>query len=1192
MTRSEQDRARPDEVVCGLLRVALVAAVTHRPVLGLSGPVTKVGLAPGGLGPELAVETALSTIGLRRLVVRLLPAPLDRPAVELVAGPQDDPGSAALLVTPLSAPVPDTAPGLRDLTDAARLADTPDALAVVLRASNAGFRRSAQGGTHAVARQLLADLDEGDPTAARRLRLHAMLRRIHVPRPAEIARALEWPAPGVENQEEVARLYERALSGWPDPFTHLTLEPAPGRAARRVFAVPGLGGPAERGTRRRELAQAAGRFADTAGAARVALVAESGMGKSSFAARICRELAPQYQVVGWLTATDAATWESSRASLAAQLGLDDAAPDRLWAELAERAPALVVVDDAPGPEQFAVLPELPGLHWIVTSQSLRWRGAADVVELGPLPLSEATEYLLARTGARAEELVAAVAELFDGFPLALEQAAVAITEGVSMSGWLERHRADPSYSAAGLAGVWRLRLAQLADADPDAAALLRVLACAGSAPLPARLLAVLGDDFPERPTLPFAADLTRRDAAVATLRRQGLIRTGVDTETFQVHPLMARIVRDQPGMDVADTAMRVGGAASWLMEDYDPEDVSTWPIVASLVSAAVMACVLVFQALEDGYDGLPERAPRALADRALWPAAGHLADMGARRAAYRTRLLGLALYGDRAAAEAVRGWSGVVSGLFDDLDLDEVVPAADLGRVASPEARLLAARWINENALMLADRSLTVAVAYAERALELVPRSLPSAGTVGGLGEVPWTTEVRVEVLDNLGYLQLLQEEFARADRSLATALRLRRARPGAEGDHKYGELLNDRALILLERGLYLQCRADFARAAGVIRSTLGDDAAMLDNIENNLARCDHRLWRLRPAGERLRACLDRLWDRLDHQDTDVVIQQCNTGEVAYDLGETTRGLQLVEGAWRTLAERLGEDDRETRIRLSSLTRLRQFRGDLAAALAATNREIAAALGELGPRSPFLAVQRLAAAWLSGLAALTPASLDALTEDVVRAFGGVGVHAATAWDARAAHALAGGAGDRAGEAAARKAVALHRGCLGGDHPATLLAEARLALLGQDRAARPRPLASTGARRLLTAPDSTTGPGPEGFDADLARHGQAPLDPGRPGWEADRLVHLLDDGLVDLDAGERLVWAANAGRLAAVAGQGGTGRDRTGMLRAAAEGSDLLYGCFHPWTLLRRAADAVADDDRDELRDVLSAPYWP
>jgi hypothetical protein len=1164
------------EPMTGLIRAAIGGLVAGRPALGLANPVARLRLGLVHGHPTVQLEAAAGSIGVNRVVARCLPDEPNRDALDTLLDLVAADGTATLLAVPADRSAA-LAGGLRSLVRQARTTATANEfVAEVLRSD----RRT-------TARRVLAVLQAGESTTERRRTLHAQLRRLWIPRPAELDALLRlWPDDPAAAARS-SRMYDEAVCDWPRPLDVAadTTGPPP---TGRVFAVPGQGNPAEDVTRRNQLETVARLLADRRSAVRLALVGASGVGKSALATRVCRELESNYQVVGWLPAADAGSWQSSVAVLAKRLGAPEAGAAELWDLLADRGPTLVVVDDAPDPAAFAEsLPWRPGLHLLITSQSVRWRSAAAVVELGPLDESEATEFLLARTGAEDDRLASAVASRLGGYPIALEQAAAAVVDGLSLRGWLDRYGAEATTGVTALRQAWEVRIVGLRTRHPDALALLRILACAGVTPTPGELLARLGSDFDD-PALAVCADIARRDAAVAELRSQSLVRTGADEETVFVHPLLAEVVRADPQLDVAGMAMLVGAVAGRQFEEGDVDDADCWARTAALVSAAVGACRLVLQEVERSPRRFDRGVTIELANHALWLAAAYLHERGAAREAYLVRLLGLALHGDTAAAARVRDWTGEAPDALNDLVAADVLPADQLGSVGPGERRLSAARWINETASLLADVDVPLAEAYARRALALVPRRVASAAPAA---PVPWPARTRIEILDNLGFVMMLREDYPAATRVFDQALRLHLSFPGAETAYKYGELVNDRALALLDGGLPEPARREFLRAASIARTTSHPDPNVAHRIGNNLALAEHEAGLLRPAHQRLLAGLEWLWDRADAQSTEVAIQQCNTGLVAYDLGLTDEGFALVHGSWQALADRLGPGDRETLVRRIALARLQAARGELSAAHEAVLADLDHSLATVGDGSPWAPVRRVQSAWLTGLHLLTWANTRQLATGLLDAFGRRGAHAAAALDLLTASALvAGGTGpgvDDRRTAKAAQAVAVHRVAHGTHHPNTLLAVARLALVRVNLTARRRHLAKGTARQLLSTPDSLTRPGWDGFAADLARHGQPPVDLDQPGRESERLAGLLAGDIVDLDPGEQLCWQANAGRLAALAASA----DANGLLREAATGSAALYGPYHPWTLLRRATAAVAANDPEALRSVTTAPRW-
>jgi tetratricopeptide (TPR) repeat protein len=1162
------------EILTGMIRAAVAGVTAGRPVLGLVAPPVRVRVEPAGADTVVWIDTTSDGIGVGRLLGRCLRRNVEDELAALLDHDLPIDSAALLLPRDLSDAQMDLLAGIRSLVRHAVLTRDADRfVAEVLRSD----RRTK-------ARELLALLQGRTATTARRRRVHAQLRRLRVPRPAEVEDLLAVRIDDPVIAALAGRRYDEVLSNWPAPVDIAVEAPAAPQRTEKVVAVPELGNPAEEVTRRGLLDQVGRRLADKRAAARVALIGGGGMGKSALAVRICRHVERDYQVVGWLSATDSASWRSSVALLAERLGLAGTKPDDFWRALGDHTPALIVVDDAPEPGAFtSSLPWTAGLHLLVTSQSIRWRAEAHVIELKALDEHDGVEFLLARTGAEDEELAAAVTRRLGGFPLALEQAAAAVVDGLSMRGWLDRYGREAATGVAALHQAWSVRIETLRANHPDALMLLRILACAGPAPVPGELLATLGADFDE-PAVAVCADTGRRDTAVAELRTQALIRTGADVETLVVHPLLAEVVRADPEFDAAGVALLVGAVAGHLVEVSDVNEPERWSRTAALLNSAVAACRLVFEAVEQDPRRFAQDVVLGLANHALWLSAAYLHERGAARAAYRIYLLGLAMHGDPTAAAIVRNWLVEVIDAFDDLDAADLVPAEQLGHVPAGEPRMSAARWINEAASLLMDVNVAVAEAYARRALAILPRRVAAAARAE---PIPWPDTIRIEILDNLGFILMLRGDYHAAVTAFDRAIRHLLTFPGADAETKYAELLSDRALALLDSGLPEKGRRQFTTASAAAQvNAQGPEVPF--NIDNNLAKTEHLLWRLRPAHQKLRAGLDWLLDRNPPQSSTVMIQQCNLGLVAYDLGATDEGLALVRGSWQTLADRLGPEDREVIIRRLALAQLQLARGDRAAANEAVLIDLRLSGAVSADASPWSALRRLQSAWLGGVAALPPETALGLASELARAFGPRSSYAAVAGDFLAAWALADpSALDQTDVEYAARAVRTHALAAGTEHPLTLLAAARLALLRWDATGGRRPLRSGVGRRLLHALDSLTGPGVAGFAKDLSGHGQPPVDMSRPGWEADRILHLYADGVVDLDAGEQLCWRANAGRLAALARL----PNAEVVLSEAADGSAALYGPLHPWTLLRAAAAAVAAGDPASLRITATAPMW-
>ncbi len=614
MTGSDSANTAPDRLddsALGLVRAAITSLVTGHPVLGLAGAVARLCVEPVGTGVQVRVDVAGCKPGPGRLVVRVLPPDVDDSSlIELLDSAPVDSGTLLAVVGAGHSGVP--IPAIKALRLLARQASTTESADEFAGGVLRSDRRSS-------AQRLLSVLNGKASTTEQRQVLHAKFRRMWVPRPTALDDHIRVRPGRPEETVQVSHLVDEVVRKWPGPSDLSAPSQDETQHFERVFAVPELGTPAERRTRRAVIDQLVALLAETRDSVRVAIVGAGGMGKSALAVRLCHLLEEGYQVVGWLSATDAGSWQGSVTLLAERLGLPDDAPAAVFDALVKRRPALVVVDDAREPTKFAAtLPTRPGLHVLVTSQSVRWRSSSHVVELEPLNIKEAVDYLLARTGAEDEELARAVAEKVGGYPLALEQAAAAAVDGLSLRGWLERHQHRPSRGVSTLRDAWYVRIGLLRERHLDALILLRVLACAGNGAVPAGLLGALRLDLGDEVEA-LRKDTARRDAAVAELRTQGLIRTGADEETLLVHPLLAELVRDDADFDVIRTALAVGAAAADLIDELDIDDATQWSRVLALSSAAVAASRLVHReprtistlAHRGRGDGV--REPRALA---------------------------------------------------------------------------------------------------------------------------------------------------------------------------------------------------------------------------------------------------------------------------------------------------------------------------------------------------------------------------------------------------------------------------------------------------------------------------------------------------------------------------------------------------------------------------------------------------
>jgi predicted ATPase len=246
----------------------------------------------------------------------------------------------------------------------------------------------------------------------------------------------------------------------------------------------------------------------------VVLVGGPGIGKS----RLAAELALRQARLGWrLHRVRAASgaWLSSLASeagLQPERGDESALQARVQRALAERSPALIVLDDADqlGDAERAGLERLlgavPGLALVATARGVLGLQGERVVEVGPLALPDAVELLQDRIGPSpiglgepAPGALERIARRVEGIPLALVLAASLVrllgvqnTEDRLTSSLSTLDLVNPA--APGLAAAIERALDALAA--PDREALMQLAVFRGGFGLEAAS-AVLGQDATE-----------------------------------------------------------------------------------------------------------------------------------------------------------------------------------------------------------------------------------------------------------------------------------------------------------------------------------------------------------------------------------------------------------------------------------------------------------------------------------------------------------------------------------------------------------------------------------------------------------------------------------------------------------------------------------------------------------------------
>lgn len=298
-----------------------------------------------------------------------------------------------------------------------------------------------------------------------------------------------------------------------------------------------------------------------------------GVGKSALALHYAHHFRPHYTATWWINAEAPETITTSMARLAAQanphIDTGPAVGDVLagWAlAWLETHPGwLLVFDNASDPKHLApYLSRLTGGDHLVTSRRAHdWHDlATHHLHLDVLTPTAATSLLRRLCGRDHPDERAAAAALADELgrlPLALEQASAHIrrTQG-TYSGYLRRFRTETarmlttpgdgeSYGTT-IAGSWRVTLDTIADRDPLAIHLLRVLAWLAPSDVPRYLLRRLGDDP------------GRQDDALALLADFSMIVLTPDA--VAIHRPVQALARTPDPTDPHRSAQAIGQARS------------------------------------------------------------------------------------------------------------------------------------------------------------------------------------------------------------------------------------------------------------------------------------------------------------------------------------------------------------------------------------------------------------------------------------------------------------------------------------------------------------------------------------------------------------------------------------------------------------------------------------------------------
>ncbi|HNC61997.1 MAG TPA: FxSxx-COOH system tetratricopeptide repeat protein [Rhodocyclaceae bacterium] len=698
-----------------------------------------------------------------------------------------------------------------------------------------------------------------------------------------------------------------------------------------------------------------------AGGGRVALCGIAGIGKTEAAIEYAHRYRNRHAWVLWSRAESIQPLLRGFCAIAAAFGLPEArGSDQLvMAQAARRALSacgdwLLVLDSA---DDLSILrdwlPEGDGGTVIVTSRSSALGGIAQAIDLDPLDEASAAHFLLRRAalcepeGAAAADLLAPaidIARLAGGLPLALDQAGSYIEEtGCTLAEyvglWCEhRIRLLAERGEAGLReGVslidaWSLSLAELQRANPNAAALLRLLSFCHCDCLPDDALRI-GAAFAGPDLAPILADGLARNDAYRDAQRFAFVRRDVKTGRRAMHRLVQTVLRDtlsdkerelwcMRALEVLNAALPEPRFANWAACDkLAAHGLAALEQAESLGIAtgagARLACEIgayfgqrgrYAEALPLAERGLAERSrstdtpPRELA-RALTVCGQIELGMG-RLVPARARL--------EAAAGALRPGGASV-------ELARVIDM--LGTVDTAAGELLAGR------ARLSDAVAMIAVAGAAESIEAA------------------------QIANDLGAVQFKTGNYTEARAAFERAAQLRQML--LPGNHpSVAQSLNNLAAVCARLGQHNEARSRYCQALALRQAAFGERHPDVAETLLNLALLDLSCGRTADARDEAAQAVNILHACYGDAHAATARARACLGDVALAAGELDEAQQLYGMSREVRTALLGSRHPETARAIVGLADVALARGDNATAAALLSEALDVMRERLGATRP------------------------------------------------------------------------------------------------------------------------------------------------------------------------------------------------------------------------------------------------
>lgn len=348
---------------------------------------------------------------------------------------------------------------------------------------------------------------------------------------------------------------------------------------------------------------------DRAGLRSCALQGLGGVGKTSLAVEYAHRFRKDYRLIWWVRAQHGASIADDLARLLVALTGEtkvdqaDGFP-RLWNELADREPWLIVYDNAKAPAALRELwPSGGGGDVIVTSRTDNWAELVDeAITVEVFSRDDAVSLLRARTHDDDEPSAAEVADRLGRLPLALVQAAAYVNQTRTTfehyAQLITQQVGDvlattpPSDYNVPVAITWSMSIAEANAQAPGARELLIFWSFLASEQIRRDMAASCAPNLPD-PLPKIVTNSVRYDLAIAALTHYSLVSADVDY--MRVHRLVQLTVRLSLSEDERRAWAAIAVRALSYLFPRRPRDPDTWEVCSQLTPHVLVASAYATQ---------------------------------------------------------------------------------------------------------------------------------------------------------------------------------------------------------------------------------------------------------------------------------------------------------------------------------------------------------------------------------------------------------------------------------------------------------------------------------------------------------------------------------------------------------------------------------------------------------------------